>query len=221
MWFLFVYLDSIIIAIKSKKYHLKSYNRLSYYFLIIVTFYIISLFYSPSDVLGIKTYKMSTTSGEPNLYVSDFLISNKREYCNKNPDYGDIVIFNNEKNEKHTYRVVGLPFDTVEVLGNILYLNGKSCLIEGALTDYRSGEILPNGHFYNVNHEYNKGLGKKYNDDKKIVPADSYYLLGDNRSNALDSRFIGTINKESIEGRILYSYLGESTDRIGIDFTDK
>ncbi len=49
----------------------------------------------------------------------------------------------------------------------------------------------------------------------------SYYLLGDNRDDAADSRYIGSIKRHDILGRIIYSYWGKTTDRINIDFRDK
>tara|TARA_B100000900_G_scaffold179593_1_gene152207 strand:+ start:268 stop:453 length:186 start_codon:yes stop_codon:yes gene_type:complete len=54
-----------------------------------------------------------------------------------------------------------------------------------------------------------------------IVPSDSYYLLGDNRDNAVDSRYEGFIKKDTIKGRIIYSYWGQDKDRININFKNK
>ena len=55
-----------------------------------------------------------------------------------------------------------------------------------------------------------------------IVPADSYYLLGDNRDNAADSRYEGFISKDRITGRVIYSYWGSTgSKRMNIDFRDK
>jgi signal peptidase I len=53
---------------------------------------------------------------------------------------------------------------------------------------------------------------------KKLIPENEYFLMGDNRDNAFDSRFIGTIKKEDILGRVIYSYWGNTSDRINIDF---
>ncbi|MDD3280983.1 MAG: signal peptidase I, partial [Bacteroidales bacterium] len=52
-------------------------------------------------------------------------------------------------------------------------------------------------------------------------PADSYFLLGDNRDNALDSRYVGFVSKDCIQGRFLYIYASTSFQRINTDIRDK
>ena len=83
-------------------------------------------------------------------------------------------------------------------------------------------EELPNGHkhlIYKLKTPYDS---TKTNIKNIVVPSDSYYLLGDNRDNAADSRYEGFISKDRIKGRIIYSYWGRTgTKRINIDFTDK
>jgi len=53
------------------------------------------------------------------------------------------------------------------------------------------------------------------------IPPNCYYLLGDNRDNAMDSRYVGVVNKDEIKGKIVYSYWGKTYDRINIDFRNE
>jgi signal peptidase I len=83
-------------------------------------------------------------------------------------------------------------------------------------------EELPNGHkhlIYKFKQPYDSA---KTNFKDIAVPSDSYYLLGDNRDNAADSRYEGFVSRDRIKGRIVYSYWGRTgTKRMNIDFTDK
>ena len=47
------------------------------------------------------------------------------------------------------------------------------------------------------------------------VPANEYFLLGDNRSHSMDSRGFGAVNLEAIVGKPLYIYESPDKSRIG------
>ncbi|MBA3987035.1 MAG: signal peptidase I, partial [Flavobacteriales bacterium] len=81
---------------------------------------------------------------------------------------------------------------------------------------------LPNGHKHLIYKFKQPFDSTKTNIKNIIVPSDSYYLLGDNRDNAADSRYEGFVSKDRIKGRIIYSYWGRTlTKRMNIDFRDK
>lgn len=86
----------------------------------------------------------------------------------------DIVVVDTDNN-KIIKRVIGLPGETVEYRDNKLYINGKE------LEDNHSS---------------------KYTSDFGPITLDnnSYYVLGDNRTNSVDSRMIGSISKSEIIG---------------------
>jgi signal peptidase I len=48
------------------------------------------------------------------------------------------------------------------------------------------------------------------NIDSLIVPTDCYFLMGDNRDNAFDSRYLGVVKKEQIIGKATYIFYGKS-----------
>ncbi len=76
-------------------------------------------------------------------------------------------------------RVVGLPSETVELKHGVVFVNGKEL-------DQSSFQWIPS------------------EDDRKpvVVPANEYFILGDNRPNSEDSRYIGTVKRASVEGKI-------------------
>lgn len=105
------------------------------------------------------------------------------EKYDKNYERFDIVVaeYNNEKIVK---RVIGLPGDTVEYKSNILYINGE-----------RVDEPF-------INEDTEDFSLKKLGYDK--IPDNHYFVVGDNRDNSLDSRYVGLFEKSSIEGKVVF-----------------
>lgn len=112
------------------------------------------------------------------LNNKEILILNK---LNKNIERFDIVVIN-INNTRIIKRVIGLPGENIEYKNNELYINDKK--IDDIDTSLTNDFSL-------------KGL---YNIDE--IPKDSYFVMGDNRGNSLDSRFheVGIINKKNIIG---------------------
>lgn len=97
------------------------------------------------------------------------------------PKRGEIVIVHYPKSDDaFVKRVIGLPGDTIEIKDSTVYLNGQP-LDE----DYVSPA------------PYN-------NMDPFTVPADSIFVMGDNRANSQDSRYVGPISKDAIIGHALF-----------------
>ena len=116
----------------------------------------------------------------PTLNDGDILLLEKYD---TNFQRHDIIVlkYNGEKLVK---RVIGLPGETVEYKNNILYINGNK-VNESFLTDKTQDFTL-----------------KKLGYDK--IPDGYYFVVGDNRDNSLDSRFIGLIPKDTIEGKVVF-----------------
>lgn len=119
------------------------------------------------------------------------------------PKRGDIVIFDSAIAEKRLVkRVIGLPGDRVSMSKNTIILNGKTLdykivnnqenniIVEERLTK-NSHRIRIQSPFMNRNDSF--GTVK--------IPENSYLVLGDNRNNSADSRFIGLIPRKEIIGR--------------------
>ncbi len=140
---------------------------------------------------------------------------------------GDIIVFKFPEDPKVSYvkRVVGLPGDKVSVRGTSVFVNDKELpeqrvTIRLMGTEYSSHpelaiEPLPEGASYKAyyddhDHEINDtdtGLSSAYGINvPAVVPANSYFALGDNRDNSLDSRSWGFVPRSNIIGRALYVY---------------
>lgn len=118
------------------------------------------------------------------------LVNNERLLMSKNTDNiqrFDIVVFD-APNEDRNYikRVIGLPGETVEIQKDQLVIDGKK-YTEEYLDPKLSEEVLTTRETFTEDFVFE-------------VPADSYFVLGDNRTNSTDSRYIGAISKKEIEG---------------------
>ncbi|GGC74191.1 signal peptidase I [Chelatococcus reniformis] len=133
------------------------------------------------------------------------------------PKRGDIAVFKLPKDNSTDYikRVIGLPGDRIQVREGLLYINDKPVKRE-RIQDYQTNdswgrqvqvpqymETLPNG----VSHVVIERDGDKgYWDNTYVyqVPANHYFMMGDNRDNSTDSRdeaSVGYVPFENFVGR--------------------
>ena len=79
-------------------------------------------------------------------------------------------------------RVIATPGDTVQFVGDLLYVNG---------------ELVKESYVTDVN--YDKGLLSKL----VTLGESEYIVLGDNRDSSVDSRNFGAVNKKSLKGEVV------------------
>jgi signal peptidase I len=225
---IYVITDGLRNATRQKEYTPKPYNTWYYHLLIALVMVAVYLVYNISAVMGIKTVIIPTTSNYPTFQLGDRLVADLQAYKNNGPQYGDLVIFTKQDGKMYTYRVVGLPADHLTITGNILTVNerpGYHAIIQETLSDgmpvFEVEEELPNGHRHRMYKRSEPSSSARADLTGIVVPPGCYYLLGDNRDNAADSRYEGFISRDRIKGRIIYSYWGSTTKRINIDFRNK
>jgi len=147
-------------------------------------------------------YLVSGPSMEPTFENNDYLIVDRISYglCApatlgsecldfENPQRGDIVIFTLPQNPGDTLikRVIGVPGDTVAIVGNTVTITDAADPKGFTLAEpYLSAEDLGGPSHVNV-----------------TLGADDYFVLGDNRKVSYDSRLWGVLPRQDIIGRVL------------------
>ena len=207
-------------------------NFISLFYAIVAALIIRSFLFEPFSIPSGSMY--------PNLKVGDYLFVSKYSYgfsrhslpfsipiipnrmFYDEPKRGEIVVFKTPEDNRTDYikRVIGLPGDTLELKKNLIYLNGEKIITKKISTKQykafdvaRVKELLPNKYSYDV-YEFEKTFsGLNTNDFKKItIPDDKFFVLGDNRDNSQDSRFIGLIPKENLVGRAELVFVSFDTE---------
>ena len=124
------------------------------------------------------------------------------------PERGDVVVFRLPRDDSTDYikRVIGLPGDRIMVRDGVLIINGTPVGRQkvGAEDPEAPGgtiyiETLPNG----IDHRIREVSDDEFGDHTReyVVPPGHYFVMGDNRDNSQDSRFIGPIPAENLVGR--------------------
>lgn len=138
---------------------------------------------------AVQTFFIPSGSMEPTLHVGDRILVNKLSVRFGTINVGDIIVFKAPPSEHCddgdfpdlVKRVIGLPGQTLTSKGNTVYVNGK------ALKE-------PWSYFPDLNPPIKK----------TTVPANSYFVMGDNRANSCDSRFWGTVPHSDIIGKAFF-----------------
>jgi signal peptidase I len=183
--------------------------------------------------LLVEAFRIPSGSMENTLLVGDFLFVNKALYgaeipiVNKRlpafrePQRFDIVIFESpeEAGVNVVKRVVGMPGDTLSMVGGVLHLNGDPQLEQHArqgdqLSDPEDPRMRAWQVRYLVNREPRAYRPSLKNWGPIAVPRDSFFVMGDNRDNSYDSRYWGFLGRDRIAGRPLIIYY--SFDKNGL-----
>ncbi len=152
----------------------KGGGLLEFLVILLVAFVLVFGFVRPFVV---EAFYIPSESMVPTLEVGDRVLVNKFIYRFTEPDRGDIVVFEREGQDL-IKRVVALPGDRISVRDGTLYVNGET-----RNEDYLNQEFPDLSSFGPV-----------------TVPEGRVFVMGDNRANSRDSRFIGPIPEEDIQG---------------------
>lgn len=135
----------------------------------------------------IQPFYVQGASMEPNFFDHEYLIIDELSYRLDDPRRGDVVVFHYPNDPKQFFikRVIGLPSETVEIS-------------DGKVRIYN--EAHPNG----ILLDETAYLDQDFTAATQTITlkAGQYYLLGDNRSSSLDSRFFGPVDRSHIVGRV-------------------
>jgi signal peptidase I len=149
-------------------------------------------------VFVVQTFFIPSGSMEPTLQVGDRILVNKLSYHLHGVGRGDIVVFSRPPAENCggaqvndlVKRVIGLPGESVSLSHGHVLINGK-VLHETWLPSSVQGVTVPGppGTPYSLTKPY-------------LVPANHYFMMGDNRTESCDSRYWGPIDKSLIVGKV-------------------
>jgi signal peptidase I len=145
----------------------------------------------------------------------------------RQPQRGDVVVFKVPTDNRTDYikRLIGLPGDHIRVEHRVLSINGVPVKRQ-AVEDYvdrdpRTGstirhlqyiETLPNGRSHIIIEDAGPEVAAD-NTEEYVVPPGHYFMMGDNRDNSEDSRFlnaVGYVPEENLVGRAEIIFLSTS-----------
>lgn len=131
-----------------------------------------------------QAFQVEQYSMEPTLLPHDRVLVDKILYRLRQPRRGDVIVLKYPLNPQRNYikRIVALPGDRLEIRDGKLYVNGTR-VVEQYLNGDAQGNFGP-----------------------LTVPADSVFVMGDNRNNSEDSRAFGALKKNLIVGQALLIY---------------
>lgn len=164
-----------------------------------------------------------SASMHPNLLEGDVVFVNRIAYDLKvpltdirvtplgEPRRGDVVTFSSPKDGTRLIkRIAALPGDRVEIRGERLIINGKASeyAVLGKAVEHidKVGDLQAlQLREHNASASYSIQVLPEVDAQRDFgpvtVPAGSYLMLGDNRNNSRDSRFIGFVPRKLLIGR--------------------
>jgi signal peptidase I len=189
----------------------------------------------------VEAYRIPSGSMIPSMLIGDWLFVNKLRYGPRvpftsvrlpgyaDPRRGEIAVFTSppQFDQPHdptptlVKRIVGAPGDTLHMRGGLLHVNG---------VPQRLGYALGRGHdSVDELFDWQKSIAlreSRFGPPPEqpthdewgpiVVPADHYFMMGDNRYNSKDSRYWGFVPRENLRGRpmfVYYSYNADDSDR--------
>jgi signal peptidase I len=158
--------------------------------------------------IGSHPYVVGSASMEPGFVEGDVVLADRpRGDCGRTtPKIGDVVIQDRE-GAPWIRRVVAGPGQTVQMIDGRLFIDGVGTALKPAQEAPPAGnatlleETLPNGARHRI---LDFGPGFLDNSPEFSLAADEWFLMGDSRDNAIDSRADGPVPTRAICG-IVYA----------------
>jgi signal peptidase I len=171
----------------------------------------------------VQPFRIPSESMESTLLVGDFLLVNKQ---NTAPDgsggllpaaaihRGDVIVFHDPVNSglHLVKRVIGLPGDHLRLHDRHVYINGKPLVEPYAIyrpsppDNFRDNFPRLQSADPDINSVWWIKMRRLIDNGELIIPADSYFVLGDNRNDSEDSRYWGFVPRNEIVGKPLLIY---------------
>lgn len=154
----------------------------------VIIFVVVVILVWLMDTFLIVNAQIPSESMENTIMTGDRVIGNRLAYKTGIPQRYDIIIFKYPDDESVLYikRIIGLPGETVTILGGKVYINGAAEPLDDSFTPE-----VPLGDF-----------------GPYTVPGNSYFVLGDNRNYSFDSRYWENtfVREDQILGKAAFCY---------------
>ncbi len=172
----------------------------------------------------VQAFVIPTGSMEDTLLIGDHLLVDKLAYAPsgsfskyvlpyEEPKDGDIIVFRYPVDITQTFvkRVIGVPGDHIKIIDQQVYRNGKKLTEPYVVHKSTYGDSFRDNF---PNSEPNLNLLDRAKDmlagnvvnGEVVVPPESFFAMGDNRDNSLDSRYWGFVPRGNIIGKPLIIY---------------
>lgn len=147
---------------------------------VVLAMLVIILLYQPVKVEG--TSMMPSLGDEERIFVNKFVY----RFGIQDIHRGDMVVFWFPADTTKSYikRVIGLPGDVIEIRDGGVWINDQPLEEQYVPDDFRSRDTM----------------------EPRIVPEDSYYVLGDHRNSSNDSRAWGPVHRRYVYGKAVFVY---------------
>lgn len=170
-----------------------------------------------------QNFEIPSASMEDTLLVGDHVVVDRVTFAPKTSwapfvryrplQHGDIFVFLSvtEPGLHIVKRVMGVPGDRIHLRNGVVYRNGQALnepyIQHSAYNQYRDDfPSVPAAEDPQTSPEWKLTMGSHVEGEDIVVPADSYFAMGDNRDNSLDSRYWGFVPAEHVVGRPMVIY---------------
>jgi len=193
-------IHAAVIATREKFLPVKKYNRWWVYLLWMVLGWVMGnlFFANHAQILGFESFRLPSESNSPTLERGDVFLANTRQYIAHAPEFGEFAVFRLGSGPNFVKRLVGLPGDTVELRDGVLIRNGIAVnepYLHAPRTDFPGYRIF----------------------SPVTLGTDEFFLMGDYRDNSRDSRTMGSIKRNQLQGRAEFIWFSNSDGSIHWD----
>jgi len=174
----------------------------------------------------LQNFEIPSSSMEDTMLIGDHVVVNREQFAPPTRWLGpllpyrdihrnDIVVFLSPEEQGLfvVKRIIGIPGDRIHLRDGVVYRNGQK--IDEPYAQHKVGDYNPYrdnfpavspSEMYNLNEKWRQELPSHMEAGDLVVPAGSYFAMGDNRDVSYDSRFWGFIPRNNVIGRPLFVY---------------
>ncbi len=175
----------------------------------------------------LQAFEIPSSSMEDTLLIGDHVFVNREQFAAPTKWMGpllpyrdvhrnDVVVFLSPEEQGLfvVKRIIGVPGDRIHLRDGVVYRNGEK-LVEpyvrhkqGDYNPYRDNfpAVQPSDDYMVRNEKWKLELPSHVQGEDIVVPAESYFAMGDNRDVSYDSRFWGFIPRKNVIGRPMFIY---------------